>query len=75
MTSAAGGHNSGMEPEMKPNEAEVQAQEQKSERLWKTPNTLDAEGLAAAEAETEPQDVGAEQEGLESVRWEGAEPE
>jgi hypothetical protein len=43
---------------MKPEEVH----EQESERLWKTPNTLDAEGLRAAEGEPQPEDVG--QEGL-----------
>lgn len=44
------------------NPEEVQRQEQESERLWKTPNTLDAEGLRAAAGEPQPEDVG--QEGL-----------
>ncbi|HZM75475.1 MAG TPA: hypothetical protein VFC19_07095 [Candidatus Limnocylindrales bacterium] len=40
---------------MKPEE--VEAQEQDSERFWKTPNTLDAEGLRAAAGEARPEDV------------------
>jgi hypothetical protein len=45
---------------MKPEE--VEEQEQESERFWKTPNTLDAEGIRAAMSEPQPEDVG--QEGL-----------
>jgi hypothetical protein len=44
------------------NPEEVEEQEQASERLWKTPNTLDAEGLQAAADEPRPEDV--EGEGL-----------
>jgi hypothetical protein len=43
---------------MKPEEV----QEQESERFWKTPNTLDAEGLQAAADEPRPEDLS--QEGL-----------
>lgn len=71
--------NSGMEPsgtELGGTDLnQVEEQEQESERLWKTPNTLDAEGLAAASQETGPEDIGAERAGLESVRWEGADAE
>ena len=44
------------------NPEEVEQQEQESERFWKTPNTLDAEGLQAAMAELQPEDL--ELEGL-----------
>lgn len=44
------------------NPEQVEEQERESERLWKTPNTLDAEGLRAAQGEPQPEDV--EQEGL-----------
>jgi hypothetical protein len=44
--------------------AEVEKREQDSERLWKTPNTLDAEGLQAAAEQPRPEDVG--QEGLDA---------
>jgi len=44
------------------NPEEVEELEQESERFWKTPNTLDAEGLQAAAGEPQPEDVG--QEGL-----------
>lgn len=47
------------------NPEEVERQEQDSERFWKTPNTLDAEGLQAAAGEPQPEDVG--QEGLSVV--------
>ena len=47
------------------NPEEVEQQEQDSERFWKTPNTLDSEGLQAAASEPQPEDVG--QEGLSVV--------
>lgn len=46
---------------MKPDQ--VERQEQESERLWKTPNTLDSEGRKAADEEPRPVDV--EEEDLE----------
>jgi hypothetical protein len=36
---------------------EVEEQEAESERFWKTPNTLDAEGLRAASNEARPEDT------------------
>jgi len=48
---------------MKPDE--IEEQEQDSERFWKTPNTLDAEGLQAAAGEPQPEDVGHEGLGQE----------
>lgn len=42
------------------NPEEVERQEQDSERFWKTPNTLDAQGLQVAADEPQPEDVGRE---------------
>jgi hypothetical protein len=36
---------------------EVEEQEAESERFWKTPNTLDAEGLRAASQEERPEEI------------------
>ena len=46
---------------MKPDEVNpVEDSEQDSERFWKTPNTLDAEGLQSAAGEPRPEDLALE---------------